>query len=739
MDNIISHCGFVTQGSFLAKVNGEFCEAHDGKAGAFDYEILAKDGGEYRAYAIKLTNRTSDTLQIGDIQMFNFTEEKSPTHERAIFRFTDSWRNNAVLKVSAENGAFQTTPMFFTTDNQGGHVLIAQLSFQHNKVLFQSVFSPDGRIAELKCLLPSYDCDVAPGQSIETDYIAFYHTMPTDPSDALYAWAEKARLENGIPTPCATFAGMTAGSFVPHVNIPREELIDIQLKHAQTLQKLGCKYFWISITNLQNNLPGNWIYPNDVQFPHGLLNTLDKIKSYGLIPGFWFGVFYITEGCRDFEKVEPLLMRKRDGSLTTRRVWRWCAPREDGSLPKLYVLDPGKPGSAEYVASVLKTYAEWGIRYYMFDFLSDGLYQPDDQPTGYAYEAHIQFMRRLRNFVTPDTHLLSAVGSSCLLMGACDSCRIGPDYCESRSNYKQFPTYPATYAIGGTINSAGGSHRNAVNSLAMWSFADRSFFKSNNNMFTVNKPIPICEVKTTTTLFGINASPVMFGDNMKFLDPERQKYVKMVLPRSNVSPVPINLFTKTDIWDDFVSIFKVQIDKPWGTYYVVAIFNLNDTFRSVKLSPGLLRIPQGKEYCYYDFWEEKYMGTTAGDYTAEVPPQTPTVLRIEERREHPWLLSTDMTIRQGESEITDLRWDEATMTLSGKATRIAGEEGNLFFLMKDGYAPVTNEGVSIVRYIRDWDLVIKKHIVFTKDTEEFQIQFKESEKTKGRSDVFLWF
>ena len=603
MKKSFSHPQFVLQENFLAKVNGEFSEAQDGKVGVFDYDILIKERQDFRAYAIKLTNNTPSTVQIGDIQLFRLAETAAPAQDRVIFRFTDSWRNNAVLKVSAENGTFQTTPMFFTTDNHGGHVLIAQLSFQHNKVLFQSVFEPDGRIAELKCTMPSYDCDVAPGQSIQTDYIAFYHKTPYDPSDALYAWAEEARLENNIPTPCATFAGMTGGSLIPHI-MAREEAIDLQLKHSQTLQKLGLKYFWISISNLFGNRPGNWLYPNDVQFPHGLQNTLDKIKAHGFIPGFWFGVFYITEDCKDFQKVEPFLMRKRDGSLTVRKVWRWCAPREDGSLPKLYVLDPGKPGSAEYVANVLKTYAKWGIRYYMFDFLSDGLYQPDDQPTGYAYEAHIQFMRRLRTFVTPDTHLLSAVGSSCLLMGACDSCRIGPDYCECRSNYKQFPTHPASYAIGGTINSAGGSHRNAVNSLAMWSFADRSFFKSNNNMFTINKPIPICEVKTTTTLFGINASPVIFGDNMRYLDPERQKYVKLILPRSNVSPIPINLFTKTDLWDDFVSIFKVQIDKPWGTYYVVAIFNLNDTFRSVKISPELLRIPQGKNYCYYDFWEE---------------------------------------------------------------------------------------------------------------------------------------
>ena len=734
MENIISHRGFVAQGNFLARVNGEFHEAKGGKVGAFDYEILAKEGAEYRAFAVRLTNRTPETLRIGDIRLFRLAEETPPASERVIYRFTDSWTGNAVLKTSAENGSFETTPMFFVTDDQGGHVLIAQFSFQHNKVLFRSAFAPDGRIAEVECLLPSYDCDVAPGEAIETDYIAFYHTPPRDPSAALYLWAEQARLENDIPVPCASFAGMTGGSSVPYA-MPREELIDYQLDNAKTLQKLGCKYFWISISNLLGTRPGNWLYPNDQQFPHGLRNLLDKIRERGFIPGFWFGVFYITEDCKDFEKVKPFLMRKRDGSLTTRKVWRWCPPREDGTLPKLHVLDPGKPGAAEYVADVLRTYAEWGIRYYMLDFLRDGIYQDDDQPTGYAYEAYIKFMRRLRKFVTPDTHLLSAVGTSCLLMGACDSGRIGPDYCESRANYKHWPTHPATYAIGGTINSCGGCHRHALGSLAMWSFADRSFFKGNSNIIKVDTPIPLCEVKTAVSLFGISASPVIFGDNMKFLDPARKKYVKLILPRSDVSPVPVNLFTKTDMEDDFVSIFKVEIEKPWGSYYVVAVFNMNDTFRSVKLTPELLGIPQGKAYCYYDFWEEKYMGTTAGEYTAEVPPQTPTVLRIEERRTHPWLLSTDLTLRQGESEIADLRWDDSSMTLSGRAVRAAGEEGNLYFLMADGWAPVSSEGLIVARYIRDWDMVIRKHIVFEHDAEDFEIKFQPSDPTAGREDV----
>ena len=106
MENIISHRGFAARGNFLAKVNGEFREAKGGKVGAFGYEILVKEDKEYRAYAVRLTNRSAETLRIGDIKLFNFTEDTAPAHERVIYRFTDTWVNNAVLKTSDENGAF---------------------------------------------------------------------------------------------------------------------------------------------------------------------------------------------------------------------------------------------------------------------------------------------------------------------------------------------------------------------------------------------------------------------------------------------------------------------------------------------------------------------------------------------------------------------------------------------------------------------------------------------------------
>ena len=48
-----------------------------------------------------------------------------------------------------------------------------------------------------------------------------------------------------------------------------------------------------------------------------------------------------------------------------------------------------------------------------------------------------------------------------------------------------------------------------------------------------------------------------------------------------------------------------------------------------------------------------------GSVSIDVPPRSVKLLRIARDREHPWLLSTDLHVRQGQAEIEDCRWDEA--------------------------------------------------------------------------------
>ncbi|MBP5182634.1 MAG: hypothetical protein J6331_06370, partial [Lentisphaeria bacterium] len=224
----------------------------------------------------------------------------------------------------------------------------------------------------------------------------------------------------------------------------------------------------------------------------------------------------------------------------------------------------------------------------------------------------------------------------------------------------------------------------------------------------------------------------------KFVDAERLALVKKVLPRGDNFPLPVDLFTKTDLEKDFVRVFRTEIRKSWGTYYLCAVFNLNERVRTLTLSDSFLRIPEKRSYCAYDFWEEEYLGGFENEFTLDVPGNSAKVIRLEEKKDHPWLLSTDFTVRQGDSEIESLRWDEASLTLSGRARRAPGEEGNLFFLAPDGFKVKDfNRGFRVMKTARDMSLVIKKHLFFESDTADFQISFERWEGTDPKYKVDL--
>ena len=183
-------------------------------------------------------------------------------------------------------------------------------------------------------------------------------------------------------------------------------------------------------------------------------------------------------------------------------------------------------------------------------------------------------------------------------------------------------------------------------------------------------------------------------------------------------------------------MFRLEVQKPWGTYYICAIFNLNDTMRTIRLSDSFLRIPVGKRYRLYDFWNEEYCGVFTGETQIEVSAQSAMVLRIEECKAHPWLLSTDITVRQGDAEITALEWDEKALCLNVTAHRTPGEEGNLFFIAPDKFKIVNdNYGFLVFKSAKDMSLVIKKHIHFDTEDVAFKIPFELWEGTSNQFKV----
>jgi len=163
---------------------------------------------------------------------------------------------------------------------------------------------------------------------------------------------------------------------------------------------------------LKDGLPGNWLSTNKEFYPNGVKKTLEKIKDYGFKPGFWVAPFYMNEKADDFQDNYDNLWKNNKGTPSPGEGWLWAANADDNNLPVLYYMDTTHPKTIEYLKKIFTEYREWGIRYYMLDFLLAGRPRKDDCAYDNTmvrnWEGYRKCLQAVREAAGSDTHLLSA-------------------------------------------------------------------------------------------------------------------------------------------------------------------------------------------------------------------------------------------------------------------------------------------------------------------------------------------
>ena len=684
---------------------------------------------------VNIINQGGEELLIGDSNIFSLDNDSminlgSDLNDLVVFRFSDTNGNNSVKRISDDKGIHDSTQLCHISNPESGKVFFA------GNLTFDKMFSrcnlkfntQKKQINSLDFCILFNNHVLKAGEKTTSEKI--YMEIANDgPYKVLERWAD---MVNAIYKPDIAeqaSAGWVGWAWVDGFKTELPESIAERNSRAirKRLAGFELKYFWISISNLKDGLPGNWLIPNVTFYPNGLDNTIEKLKERGFEPGFWIAPFYQCEGSETFGKNIDNMQKDKSGKAIPRRGWLWAANAEDDALPKLYYLDPSHPGTEEYLREVFSEYRKKGIKYYMLDFLNSGRMREDvaayDRNFINPWQAYRKCMESIREVTGPDTHLQSAVGSSLAHVGTVNASRIGKDYGEGRQLMPRFPSYPANYIINGSYGSAGSPNYNAVNNLACWFFAHRKFFMCDSNMLTVDKPIPRNEAEISASLFGISGGPLMLGDDIDNISEERLAIIKKCLPRANSAPFPASLFTKLDS-NDHSHIFVVKVQKEWGEWYIVAVFNLNDKSKEFELEADNLKMGKGRQYRMFDFWQESYCGTFKDYQKIEVPSNTAKVFRLEECREHPWILGSDMHVRQGETEFLDITWNEGNLTLSGKVTRPAGETGNLYIAAPWNWKPRNfNKNLWVAKSGIDDSLIIRREIKFNLDIESWKIEF----------------
>lgn len=681
-----------------------------------------------------LHNTGTAPVSISDWILFDAKSENNKSlfapidHKTRFFRW-NSW-DMGVLELADENSSCYSSNLLHLYDPAAQkNMLISFLTLSRTKAVHNLTTTKGEGISAYDGGLYFGNYLLQPNMTFNSElcFIGFYD----NPNTALESWAGKVRdiyqpNLNELPP-----VGWNGGSWASHSaakGLPWEEYLLSNGKIIrEKLKGFDVDYLWTSQSNLVDYIPGNWMETNPNEIPSGLVQYFEKQKAMGYKSGLWVSPFWFYgEAQNTLEQCQDFLLRDENGDpICVNEVWGWRYEDDDQPWYHMhrYFLDGSHPKTIEYVKNMFSYLNKIGVRYYMLDFLDIMENSVLHDQTRTPHQAGYSILREIRSASGEETHLQTAVASSPGFTGTISAARVGRDFGEGR------PLDTSLCDWRTATNVLHDRHYSNtlyfLKNIAGSYFTHQSIYINDFNIMTIDKPYPEDYVKIVTTLFGLGGgSPLMLGDNMATLDDDRLKYIKMCLPRTHHSAKPADLFERVQP-QDYSRLMTLTIDKPWGSYLLAGAFNMDDRPYELTLDFAKLGLDPAKKYVVYDFWNTEYCGIFRDHYPVVIPSDSCKLYRIEEAHPHPWILSTDMHIQQGCTELLNLCWNPETMTLSGTLTRPAGEKGNLFLLIPRNYKLLNHMGINLMKELLDFNIVAKVPISFDLDTASFSFTFEE--------------
>ena len=601
-------------------------------------------------------------------------------------------------------------------------------------------------ITSLSCVCDFEGYELAAGTGVDTETLMI--EARGDVHASLVNWADRVSDHYKPAIWPKTPGGWIGWAWVDGFNSELYE--DVVMRNARAIRRrlagFDIEYIWVSIGNIKDGMPGDWLSFDLSNFPHGHEWLVSQLGDLGFKLGFWCGAFWLCSHLR--EKVEQMqdATLKRDGEpVIARPEWQYGISgkmkRED--RPWIYALDPTHPKVAAFLTDVFATYRRWGIRYYMVDFLhaisgSTPGDVPYDEYHDMSYIKGPQVLRKglqtVREAAGPETYLLSSSGPTLQNVGYVDACRVGNDYGEGRAIAPESYFYPATFVINAADFWT--SHRHASDNMAANYYTHRKLYiNDSGNVLTVDKPVPVCEAQISATIFALGGGPVMLGDDIDRMSEDRLALIKKVFPRTCQCAVPLDLFESPA--PDYPKLFHQHIDAEWGDWEIVGVLNYSAEALTVPVDLQRLGLDPESPCRLWEFWNEQYLGDVAGQFEAIVPPRSARLYRIAAAKPHPWVLSTDMHAQQGQVELADVVWDADAMALSGKCLRPVGETGNLFIIAPKSLRVADPRGRWIAKDAVSQNLIIRAQIQCSDEPVEWSIGFEDISKPVDMNEIDL--
>lgn len=530
-----------------------------------------------------------------------------------------------------------------------------------------------------------------------------------DPLALLDNYGRRIKRRNHLPDPIGPLANWC--SWYPYRLGVTDDLVVTTAKaaRARNLHQLGLRFLQVDLGWEKDNVPS--FFEENERFARGLRWLNQQLRGQEFELGVWVGVLCIAESHPIAQEHPEWLLRGPDGKPHNNYNWFW-----EPFCP-IYALDVSHPGAQEWLRKNFTALAEKGVRYVKWDFAS--------VVTGKDLRGHHnpQFVNaRSREAVRTAFRIaqdaLDSTGEKAVMLDCS-----GTDYAAAgiaAINYVNMDTGNAGF---------GWRHLREVYTSYACHLFKHHWALLQPSCLVVGLPGTLEEARVRATATFMGAGHVDLGDDLTTLPEDRWAVLLASLPPNDKPATPVDLFepVATGILP-YLSLIKAQPTKPprietdpqgacvwalpmktdWDEWTLVALFNWTEPTVESGSNANLakrfrvdftrLGLPKSAKLWAYEFWSGQFLGTVpraeqpAGTYhhpgefghpvlespagTLDVGFHGPAVklIVLRKRRSHPWPLGTSFH-QSGGRELSSVKWNAKTRTLSGKLHRPKGESG----------------------------------------------------------------
>ena len=198
------------------------------------------------------------------------------------------------------------------------------------------------------------------------------------------------------------------------------------------------------------------------------------------------------------------------------------------------------------------------------------------------------------------------------------------------------------------------------------------------------------KLRQALTMAYVTTGRLLLGNSFKQLSTDEVHDLSRIFPFHNnlQSARPIDAFINY-----YPSVYDYKVSDDW---HLVTLYNTEENRKKeflVKLSAenvdGGLQLNPTKNYYFYDFWNERFMGKLSGNSVLNqtLRKDEARMIAVHEVQKNPQFISTNRHIMQGYLDLANVKWDASANSYMGIAKVIGGEPFKMI-IAANGLSPL---------------------------------------------------